>query len=57
VTFLDYCKNLKFDENPNYELLRDLLNKIILRHGFQMDYKYDWDLENNNKENNNNNNN
>jgi hypothetical protein len=48
VTFTDYCKNLKFEENPNYDILRDLLNKIITRHGLQIDYKYDWVLDNSN---------
>ena len=53
-TFMDYCKNLGYEEEPNYEyLFRD----VIINHlKEEIDYKYDWlkndiDLNKNIKEN------
>jgi len=36
VTYLNYCKTLKFEERPNYELLRALLRDIATRAGFRL---------------------
>jgi len=36
VTYLNYCKSLKFEERPNYELLRALLRDAATRAGFRL---------------------
>ena len=56
-TFMDYCKNLGYEEEPNYEYLSSLFRDVITNHlKEEIDYKYDWlkndiDLNKNIKEN------
>ena len=56
-TYINYCKNLEYEEEPNYEYLSDLFKNIILNElKEEIDYKYDWlkddiDLKKNIKEN------
>ena len=56
-TFMDYCKNLGYEEEPNYEYLSSLFRDVIINHlKEEIDYKYDWlkndiDLNKNIKEN------
>lgn len=45
MTFLEYCKNLQFEEKPDYKYLNDLLNKIFLRYGYDLDSLFDWELD------------
>ncbi|ETO14909.1 hypothetical protein RFI_22459 [Reticulomyxa filosa] len=40
--FLEYTKKLKYDETPNYERLRTVLNKLYRNCGFQKDHTVDW---------------
>eukprot|EP01015_Nassula_variabilis_P006331 TRINITY_DN14816_c0_g1_i2.p1 TRINITY_DN14816_c0_g1~~TRINITY_DN14816_c0_g1_i2.p1 ORF type:complete len:285 (+),score=13.16 TRINITY_DN14816_c0_g1_i2:204-1058(+) len=40
--YLTYCSNLKFDEEPNYEYLKKLLNDLFVKEGYEYDYFYDW---------------
>ena len=40
--FVDYCRQLKFDEEPNYEYLKGLLIEIMNNNSFGFDYIYDW---------------
>lgn len=42
ATFLSYVRNLGFEERPDYNYLRGLINEIIVREGFKYDWKYDW---------------
>ena len=41
-TFVQYTRDLKFTELPNYDYLRDLLKTIIKKSGFTIDFYYDW---------------
>lgn len=41
-TYLNYCRNLKFEEKPDYNYLRKLLKDLMHRNGFEYDYQYDW---------------
>jgi len=43
--FLNYTKNLKFDEAPDYDYLKKLLLKISENENLTLDYIYDWDEE------------
>ena len=37
-----YCRNLKFEEKPDYNYLRKLFKDLMSRNGFDNDYNYDW---------------
>jgi len=46
-TLLCYCRNLKFDEAPNYNYCRKLLREVFEQNNFTMDYVYDWTVKQN----------
>jgi casein kinase 1 len=46
-SFLTYCRNLKFEEKPDYNYLRKLLRDIMHKNGFENDYQYDWVVKKN----------
>jgi len=45
VTLLMYCRNLKFDDEPDYAYMRNLLKELFIKNGYEMDYHYDWDVK------------
>ena len=40
--FLEICKNLKYEEQPDYEKMRNLFDNIMKRENYVYDYIYDW---------------
>ena len=40
--YMNYCRNLLFDEKPDYAFLKRLFNNLFAIRGFLRDYKYDW---------------
>ena len=42
VKFYKYCKNLEFDQNPDYKYLRSLLLNILVYLGEQNDLHFSW---------------
>ncbi|XP_053205347.1 casein kinase I-like isoform X3 [Panonychus citri] len=44
ATYLNYCRNLKFEDKPDYSYLRQLLRQLFHRQGFTYDYIFDWNL-------------
>ena len=43
ITFIQYTRNMKFEDKPNYSYLRALMRKIAAKNGVKMDYnKFDW---------------
>ncbi len=40
--FLDYTKNIEYNERPNYDMLRKLFDDIMLKEKYNYDYIYDW---------------
>jgi len=44
ATFLTYCRNLKFEDKPDYNYLRTLLKDLFVKSGYEMDYQYDWNI-------------
>ena len=40
--FLEYTKNLEYNEKPNYEKLRKLFDDIMKKEKYSYDYIYDW---------------
>lgn len=44
ITFMDYCREIKFEEKPDYNYLRRILKDLFNRNGFEYDYVYDWNI-------------
>jgi len=52
VEYINYCRNLNFDEDPDYRYIRSLFQAIMKANNYQYDYQYDWlQKSNNNKTN------
>jgi len=46
VTYLNYCRSLRFEDRPDYGYLRRLLKDLFFREGFQYDFVFDWTILN-----------
>lgn len=44
VTYLTYCRNLRFEDKPDYAYLKGLFKDLFVRSGYEYDYVYDWNL-------------
>ena len=44
--YLNYCKGLRFDEEPNYCYLKRIFLQLFEREGFKMDYHFGWTQQN-----------
>lgn len=42
AAYLNACRQLRFDETPNYESLRNLFKGLFVNREFQYDGIYDW---------------
>lgn len=40
--YLQYCKELRFEETPDYDYLRKMFNDLFLSLNFKFDHHYDW---------------
>jgi len=46
VTYLNYCRSLRFEDRPDYAYLRRLLKDLFFREGYQYDFIFDWTILN-----------
>eukprot|EP01016_Furgasonia_blochmanni_P009126 TRINITY_DN13778_c0_g1_i3.p1 TRINITY_DN13778_c0_g1~~TRINITY_DN13778_c0_g1_i3.p1 ORF type:complete len:424 (-),score=94.25 TRINITY_DN13778_c0_g1_i3:169-1440(-) len=44
ITYLNYCRNLRFDEKPDYVFLKKMFRELFVREAYECDYVYDWIL-------------
>jgi hypothetical protein len=44
VEFMKYCRDLKFDEKPDYNFLRRQFKNLFSSMGYEFDYVYDWNI-------------
>ena len=42
--FLNYCRGLRFDEDPDYMYLRQLFRILFRSHNYEYDYEFDWTI-------------
>ena len=49
ITFIQYARDMRYEDKPNYSHLRGLMRKIAAKNGLKMDYnKFDWIVKENN---------
>ena len=41
--YVSYTRNLEYEEDPDYSLLKNLFLKALNDEGYNLDYYYDWD--------------
>jgi len=46
ITYLNYCRSLRFEDRPDYAYLRRLLKDLFFREGYQYDFIFDWTVLN-----------
>ena len=39
---MKYCRDLKFDDRPDYSYLRRLFKDLFYSLGYEYDYEFDW---------------
>ncbi|CAA6672813.1 unnamed protein product [Spirodela intermedia] len=44
TTYFHYCRNLRFEDKPDYPYLKRLFRDLFIREGFQFDYVFDWTI-------------
>jgi len=42
LTYMTYCRNLKFEDKPDYAHLKALFKDLFSKLGYEWDYEYDW---------------
>ncbi len=40
--YLNYVRELQFDEKPDYQYLKDLFKKLLYKHHLTNDFEFDW---------------
>lgn len=45
ITFLTYCRDLDFDERPDYTLCKNLFKNLNEKCNFAADHNFDWTLK------------
>ena len=43
--YLNYVRKLKFDDKPDYQFLKSMLQNLFYKNGYEYDYMYDWVLK------------
>jgi len=43
---LQYIRNLKFEKEPDYEILRNPLKELFYKHNYKYDLIFDWSIRN-----------
>ena len=45
--YINYTRNLKYEEIPNYQYLKNLFINVLKNLKFKFDYYYDWEIKDN----------
>lgn len=49
TTYLTYCRNLRFEDRPDYSYLKRLFKDLFFRENYQYDFIFDWTILNVNR--------
>ena len=49
MTYMNHCKSLKFEENPEYGFLRKQMRNALKREGIFESAPFDWEISVNNE--------
>lgn len=44
ITYVNYCRNIKFEDKPDYTYLKKIFKERFVKEGYYYDYVYDWIL-------------
>ena len=44
-TYVSYTRNLEYEQDPDYDMLKNLFLKVLRDEGYALDYYYDWDID------------
>ena len=44
-TYVSYTRNLEYEQDPDYEMLKNLFSKVLRDEGYVLDCYYDWDID------------
>jgi len=44
ANYFHYCRQLRFDDKPDYAYLRRIFRDLFIHEGFQFDYVFDWTI-------------
>jgi len=44
ITMLTYCRRMTYDEDPDYDYLKNILITLYKHQGYALDEKYDWNI-------------
>ena len=42
MEYINYTRNLEFEQEPNYEYTRGLFRAVMAKYNYQYDNQYDW---------------
>jgi len=45
VSFINYSRNLKFEEKPDYKYLKNLIQLMMNKNEIIADNEYDWNIK------------
>ena len=43
--YVSYTRNLEYEQDPDYEMLKNLFLNVLKDEGYTLDYYYDWDVD------------
>lgn len=42
VKYMQYCRNLQFDQKPDYTYLKKMIEGYMQKNGYEEDFEFDW---------------
>jgi len=44
ASYFHYCRQLRFEDKPDYAFMKRIFRDLFIREGFQFDYVFDWTI-------------